>query len=254
MHGFGVFLGKEFREIVRTWRLWVLPSLFVFVGLSSPVLAKLTPKLLESVAGGQQGVTVTIPDPTTIDAYLQFSKNVMQMVLIAVIIIAAGLIAAERKSGTAVLVLTKPVSRPAFVVAKFVANWVLVAGSTLLGAALCFGVTAAIFDTSVTTEFARATGVWLVFAGMVVAVMTLLSTLIGSQAGAAGAGVGFYLIISIMSAWGPLRDYSPAGLVTAGDRLMLGQPVVLVWPLAGAVVLAVVAVAAAALVFQRQEL
>ena len=32
------FAAKEGRETVRTWRLWVLPGILVFLALSSPVL------------------------------------------------------------------------------------------------------------------------------------------------------------------------------------------------------------------------
>jgi ABC-2 type transport system ATP-binding protein len=32
MHGFAVFLGKEFTEILRTWRLYVVPGILLFFG------------------------------------------------------------------------------------------------------------------------------------------------------------------------------------------------------------------------------
>jgi ABC-2 type transport system permease protein len=254
MQGFGAFLGKEVREIFRTWRMWVLPGLFVFIGLTSPVLARFTPQLVASVAGGDTGIVIELPEPTTVDAYMQFSKNAVQMVLIAIIIIAAGLIASERKSGTAVLVLTKPLDRAGFVVAKFAANVLLLVGATVLGAALCVGVTAVMFDTTGIVRFAAATGLWLLFASMFVAVMILFSTILGSQAGASGAGVAFYLVISVLAAWGPTRDHSPAGLMSAGDRLLLGHEVQLAWPIATSILMTVLAVAAAVLVFRRQEL
>ena len=45
MSGFGAFLAKELTEIRRTWRIWVVPGIVIFMGLTSPVLAKLTPAL-----------------------------------------------------------------------------------------------------------------------------------------------------------------------------------------------------------------
>jgi len=255
MRGFAVFLGKEMREIGRTWRIWVLPAIMVFIGISSPVLAKITPELLSSLtASDQTGVVIQIPDPVTRDAYLQFSKNAIQMALIAVIIAVAGMIAAEKRSGTAVLVLTKPVSRTGMVVAKVISNWALLAGATAAGAVLCVGVTAVIFDTTLVPEFATATLLWLVLSGMFVACMALLSTVIGSQGGAAGAGIGLYLAVSILSAWGPGRDYTPAGLLSAGDRILAGETPELLWPVLSAVVVSAAAVAVASWVFERQEL
>ncbi len=255
MHGFRVFLGKEIREILRTWRIWVLPGIMIFIGLTSPVLAKLTPQLVSSLTASEEaGIIIQIPDPVTRDAYLQFSKNSMQMALIAVIIAVAGMIAAEKRSGTAVLVLTKPVSRTGMVVAKVLSNWALVVAATAAGAALCVAVTVIVFDSTLIAEFGIATLLWLLLACMFVAFMALFSTAIGSQGGAAGAGIGLYLAISILSAWGPGRDYTPAGLLSAGDRILAGQDPALLWPVLTALAVTVAAVACAAWVFERQEL
>ncbi len=52
---FSTFLDKERRETFRTWRLWVLPGILLFLALSSPVLTKLTPELLKATANSQPG-------------------------------------------------------------------------------------------------------------------------------------------------------------------------------------------------------
>jgi ABC-2 type transport system permease protein len=254
MRGLGVFLLKELREVTRTWRLWVLPSILVVVGVIGPISALLAPALVESLAGSQPGVVIEIPEPTTVDAYLEFVGDLTQIVLIAVVIASAGMIAGEVRSGTAVLVLTKPLSRQAMVVAKVVSNSAIVAFSTALGATVCWALTNVVFDDSLAAEFARAVGVWLALALLFVALMALFSVVLRSQAGAAGAGLAAYLLLAIASGWGPAREFTPAGLVVAGNPLLTGGEVELLWPLLGAAagVLALTALAAA--VFARQEL
>jgi ABC-2 type transport system permease protein len=254
MRGLSVFLAKELREITRTWRLWVLPSILVVVGVIGPISALLAPALVESLAGSQPGVVIEIPEPTTVDAYLEFVGDLTQIVLIAVIIASAGMIAGEVRSGTAVLVLTKPLSRQAMVVAKVVSNSVLVAVSTALGATVCWALTNMVFDDSLVAEFARAVGVWLALALLFVALMALLSVALRSQAGAAGAGLAVYLVLAIASGWGPAREFTPAGLVAAGNPLLTGGEVELLWPLLGAAAGIVALTALAAAVFARQEL
>ncbi len=254
MHGFRVFLAKEFKEIARTWRIWVLPAIVIGLGVMSPVIAEITPDLIESLATDQPGLTIEIPDPTMVDAYLQFSKNLQQIVLIAVVIAVAGMVAGERKDSTTTLMLTKPLSREGFVVAKVIGNWVLVIGATIVGALVCWGGAQFFFEDRLVGEFARLVGLWLLLAMMVVGIMALLSAALNSQGGAAGAGVAVYLVLSILSQWGPARDYSPAGLVTLGDRLLLGKEAVVLWPVLTTTVVTFVAVAAAALVFRRQEI
>ena len=39
MTGFGAFMQKELTEIRRTWRLWVIPGILVFFGVTSPIIA-----------------------------------------------------------------------------------------------------------------------------------------------------------------------------------------------------------------------
>ncbi|MDP2183286.1 MAG: ABC transporter permease subunit [Actinomycetota bacterium] len=253
MKGFLRFLGKEFTEIVRTWRVWVVPGMLLFMAVSSPILAKLTPALLESVASGQQGIKITIPDPTYLDAYAQWLKNLQQMIAIALLITTGGMIAGERASGTAILVLTKPVSRAAFVVAKFLSQTALLVVATVIGAAVCWGATYATFGEAPPKLLVSMTAVWLAFAVLLVALMTLLSAGLKSIA-AGGVGIGGFFVISVLSLWGPALDYSPAGLSVAPNALLAGTPVELAWPLATTAVAVVALVVAGVLVFKTKEL
>ena len=96
MSGFAAFFGKELLEIRRTWRLWVIPSMLLFFGITSPILALVTPSLLSSIAGALPGVVITVPTPTALDAGAQFLKSLSQLVIFALIIGGAGAISGER--------------------------------------------------------------------------------------------------------------------------------------------------------------
>ncbi len=254
MRGFSAFFGKEMLEIRKTWRMWVLPLIMAFVGLTSPIIAKVTPDLISSLMADQPGMMVILPEPTTMDAYLQFMKNATQLVLIAVIISVAGMMVSEKRSGTAVMVLTKPISRTAMLLAKVLSNWVLLLCSTLLGAALCVGMTFVVFDTAHAVDFLVAVGAWYLLAAMFIAVMALLSVLIPSQGGVAGAGVVFYFVVAVLSGWDVTRKYTPAGLMNAGDLVLPDGNVELLWPALTALGVILVAVVVAAMVFERQEI
>ncbi|MBF4510714.1 MAG: ABC transporter permease [Aeromicrobium sp.] len=254
MRGFGAFLAKELREIVRTWRIWVLPGIVLFFAVSGPPLAKLTPELLGSFMPAESGVVIQMPDPTYVDSYLQWTKNLQQIVLFAVIIMFGGAVSAEKRGGTAVLALTKPLSRTAFVVSKFVSQSVLLIGSTLVGALLTWGLTYAIFAEAPLAPLAEATGAWLVLALAFVALMTALSSAMDSQAGAAGLGFLGFIAVSIALLWKPAVEYSPAGLMGAPTDLAMGETVALGWPVATTAALTVVLVLAAVTVFKRREL
>ena len=254
LRGFGAFLRKELLETRKTWRLWVLPGLLVFIGLSTPILAALTPTLLKMTAGRQPGVVVKFPEPTSLDAYAQFMGNLAQLALLVIIITGAAAVASERRGGTAVLVLTKPLSRTSFVWAKVIANLVIVLVATAIGAALCVLVTLALFDSAHIVVFLESVAVWLVLAAMFVCLMVWLSALLDKQAAAAGAGIAVYVALFVLTGFPLLKERSPAGILAASDALLKGKDVSLLQPIVATLVLAVVFVLLAAWSFRRKEL
>ena len=253
MSGAVMFARKEAQEIVRTWRIWVLPSILLFFALTGPVLARYTPEIVGALAADQLG-GLQIPTPTYLDAYVQWVKNLSQIALFAVIIIYGGLVSGELKSGTATLVLTKPVSRRMFVVVKAGVQSAFVAVLILVGTFLTWGLTAAMFGTAPGAPLWSSALMSLVLSELFIAVMTLMSVLIGSSAGAAGAGLGVYALLSIAAIWKPLIRYSPAGLGTGAASLAAGGGADTLWPVLTSLALIVALVASAAMRFRRQDL
>jgi ABC-2 type transport system permease protein len=255
MRGFAVFARKEAVEILRTWRIWVLPGILLFFALTGPVMAKFTPEIVGAVGGSQAAALLkAIPKPTYIDSYAQWIKNLSQIALFAVVIIYGGLISSESKSGTAVLVLTKPVSRTAFVVAKALVHAAFLSVTLIVGTLITWGGTAIAFGKAPATVLFSSAGAWLAFGLLFLAIMMALSALLDSQAGAAGIGLGVYVAFSVAGMWKPLATYSPAALVAAPARIVSGESVALGWPIATAALLAVALVAFAAWSFGRKEL
>jgi len=116
MRGYAVLLMKEIAEQWRTGRLPVIAVIFVLFGLGSPVLAKYTPDIVKLAASS---IDVHVPTPTIKDAVAQLIKNLSQVGVLTAILLAMGSVAGEKESGTAAFVLVKPVSRFAFLAAKF---------------------------------------------------------------------------------------------------------------------------------------
>ena len=255
MTGFGAFLRKELTEIRRTWRIWVIPGMLVFFGMTSPIIAALTPALVQSMAASQPGVVIRIPPPTALDAYRAVPQEPRPVRADRDRSSRARAWSRESApSGTAILALTKPLSRGAFVVAKILSQIALLVAATALGTAVCLAVTAVVFDGAGGARLVTAVGLWLLYASLLVVVMTLFSAAFRSRGAAAGAGLGFYFLTLLLSAWGPAARYSFLGLVLATQKALVGESLSLGWPIATAVVAIAVGVAAAIGVFERQEL
>ena len=254
MSGFRPFLRKELTEIWRTWRLWVLPGMLVFFGITSPIIAAVTPALVRSMTASQRGVTVQMPPPTALDAYAQFIKNLDQFVLIAVVITGAAVISGERGAGTAILMLTKPLSRRAFVMAKILSQVLLVVAATVLGTAACVAMTGVVFDGGIGTRLMAAVVLWLLYAALLIVVMTLFSAAFRSRGAAAGAGLTYFFLTLLLGNWGPMERYTFLGLMPAMGRALVGQEMSLGWPVGTALAGILVGALAAVRMFERQEL
>ncbi len=249
-----VFARKESLEIVRTWRIWVLPTIILFFAITAPVLARFTPEIVGAVAGNQLG-GISLPPGTYLDAYGQWIKNLSQITLFALVIIYGGIISSETSSGTAILVLTKPMSRGAFVAVKAIIHSLFLAVLTLVGTMMTWGLTAAVFGQAPAGPVWSSALIWLVLGVFYVALMTFLSVLIPSAAGAAGAGLGAFVLLAIGGLWKPLSDHSPAGLAGQAAALAAAKPVPdLLWPVLVSLAAAAVLVTGASLLFRRKEL
>ena len=254
MSGLGAFLEKELTEIRRTWRIWVIPGMLVFFGITSPIIAAVTPALVRSMAESQPGVRIQLPPPGALDAFAQYLKNLDQFILIAIVITGAGVISTERSSGTAILALTKPLSRGAFVVAKVVSQVLLLVASTILGTLACLAMTTIIFGGADPARLLRMVALWLVFATLLVVVMTLFSAAFRSRGGAAGAGLAFFFVTLLLSTWRPTSEYTFFGLMPAMRDALMGEPIAAAWQVGTAVLAMAMGVVLAMRVFERKEL
>lgn len=253
--GFAAFLKKELLETRRTWRLWVLPGIMVIVlGLGAPALTAVTPALLRATEQAQPGVVIRLPEPTSLESYVQFTGDLDQLALLAIIIAGAAAVASERRSGTIVLMLTKPLSRTGFIVAKAASQLTLLVVATALGTLVCILVTTAIFDSQHIAALLASVALWLALAAMFTLLMLLLSAAMKGQAPAAGVGIGVYVSLFVLTGFPVIRDHSPAGILAASDALLRGRDVALLWPVVTTLLLAAAFLYAAVRVFAHREL
>jgi len=255
VRGFLGFAWKEILEIVRTWRIWVLPGMLIFFALTGPLMAKFTPEIIKAVGGSEMTALVkALPKPTYLDAYGQWIKNLSQIGIFAIIIIYGGLISAERKNGTAILVLTKPLSRTAYVVAKAAVHCAFLIVAVGASTVATWSMTRVVFGRSPGGPLWSAVVGWLALAVFFLGVMTLLSSLLESQAGAAGIGLAVFAAVTVAGMSEPLRRFTPAGLVQAPALLAAGKASEIVSPVVTSCGLAILLVMAAAVIFSTKEL
>lgn len=253
--GFRLLLEKELREQVRTLRLVVVVAVLATFGATSPLLAKFLPDIIKVAGTETAGFTITMPTPTTADAVAQLVKNLGQFGLLIAILVCMGTVATEKERGTAGFVLTKPVGRGPFLMAKAAAIGLLLGAGIAAGYALAWVYTAVLFEALPIPGFV-ASGVVLWLSLLVTGSVTFLfSVLARSSLVAGGAGFVALVVTGIVAAIPGIGVYAPTGLSTPAIALGLGLPSGdLGGPVLVNVALVCLALGAAALAFRRQEL
>jgi ABC-2 type transport system permease protein len=250
--GLGLLLRKEIREQARTMRLVAVVAVFALLGLLSPVFARYVREIVEAVGGGQfEGM---IPEPVVGDAVVQFTKNMGQFGVLIAILVAMGSVATETERGTAAFLLTKPITRGAFVAAKVIAIGALLALALAVAGVLCWIYTTILFEPLPVAGFAGAVAlVWLSLAAFA-AVTFLASVVTRSGLAAGGLGFGAFVATGIVSALPAIGPYMPTSLWGAADALALGTvPDPLAGPVLANVILVLAALGLAGWSFRRQE-
>lgn len=253
MNGALHFLAKELVEIRRTWRLPTVGGVLLFFAVMSPLAALATPALVASVTASQPGVVIELPDPTYLDSYAQWIKNLSQIGLVLVVFASAGLLAGERASGTAALVASKPVSRAWVTAAKFAAQAGLVLAATALGTAVTYVGTLLAFGEAPAGVLVASSAAWGAGAVMAVAV-TLVYSAVAPTLTAGVLGLVTFGIAGVAGMWQPVSEYTAIGLLAAPGHLLAGEPVSLMWPVVTGIVLTIGLVLLAGWLFSRREL
>jgi ABC-2 type transport system permease protein len=253
MSGFRAVFAKDRMEICRTWRIWVLPGLLLACAIFAPVMARFAKELLSSAAV-EGGLRIEIPDPTWRDSVVQWNKNLAQTGTLALIITLGGVINSERARGVHVLVLTKSVSRGAYLAAKTCSAVMLVL-LALTGATLVeYGIARVVFPETQFGPVAAVSATWFVQSLMWVAVLVAASSAFDSAIAASAVGLGAWVVASIAGVWGPAARYSPAGLDATLQSITRGEAVSWGWPVTTAVVVTVVFLGVGAAVLRHREM
>ncbi|KEI49757.1 ABC transporter permease [Enterococcus faecium UC8668] len=115
------FAKKELKENWRTGKIITLSTLTVIFGIMNPLLAKLTPYLVQTMSTtlAESGISV---QKITVDAttsWTQFYKNI-PMLLIFFLLLFSGILTSEYQNGTIINLLTKGMKRWKIFLSKWI--------------------------------------------------------------------------------------------------------------------------------------
>jgi len=214
------FIRKEVMEAWRNYHILMITIVFVIFGISSPLFAKLTPEILKMASGS--GMTIKIPDPTSVDSWQQYYKNITQIGIYVLTVIFSGTISNEISRGTLINLVAKGLPRYAIVLSKYIVAYVQWCLAILIALFISWGYTAYYFPDNKSPNIWI--GMWplLVFGLMFVAVTIFGSTLGKSNYLGFLTSVIVFIILTLLNLFKNIQRYNPIALVTDNMSLVKG--------------------------------
>jgi ABC-2 type transport system permease protein len=249
-----VLLKKELWEQWRTYRFLVVAAVLVLFGLASPPMARYLPELLKSLPGVPPGLV--IPAATLADAITQYLKNLTQFGVILALLVPMGMVAQEKDRGTAAMLLSKPVSRASFLLAKYLALALCFLASLVLAGVAGYYYTGILFEWMDPGSFALLNGLLLLDLLVYLALTLLASTITRSLPAAGGLTLGLYALLWIAGIVPQVARNLPDALPGWGAQLVLSplavEPAWGALGVSGGIIVA--ALLLAWFIFRRQEI
>ena len=220
MNGFIAFTKKEFTESARSYRLLIMLAIFAIFGFLGPLTAKFTPQLLAAFA---PQLDMNMPEPVALDSWVQFYKNVSSLGFSLMIILFSSILSTEYTKGTLTIMLTKGLSRPAVILAKFTMMVCIMTISLWICFGITWGYTAYFWqDTSLQHLFVSALFLWI--GGVMYLAIIMLGAVVSK-----GAFTCILLVLGVTVAFSILgmtpffEHFNPILLLTKNIDLINGN-------------------------------
>ncbi|MEN6313328.1 MAG: ABC transporter permease subunit [Clostridiaceae bacterium] len=254
MRAYVAFTKKEFMESIRTYKLLIMLLVFLLFGMLSPLAAKLTPKLLETLM--TDGIQIIIPEPAAIDSWAQFFKNVSQMGVIVLAILFSGMMANEFNHGTLINILTKGLRRSTVILSKFTMASVIWSISYFLCFGVCYAYTAYFWGGNGIANLLFSVICLWQFGILLLAVMILGGVLFKNSYGCLLFAGGFTAVLFLVNIVPKFQKYNPVALASSNMPLLTGDtlPKDLAAPLIISIVIVILFIVTAIRVFNKKQI
>lgn len=218
MRYYTTFVKKEFIEMIKTYKLLIMGVIFILIGYMSPVMAKITPKLLESVYSNS--LAGVIPDATKLDAWGQFFKNTPQIGLLILVIIFSTAVSNEISKGTLINMLTKGLPRHTVVIAKYTVILLTWTFGCIICAGIAYTCIETLFSTGEVSNLIFAIQCLWIFGILMISVMIFGSAVFEGNFGGLLSAVALLGVCLIMNINPEFKEYNVISLMMNNTKLL----------------------------------
>ncbi|NWL89144.1 MULTISPECIES: ABC transporter permease [unclassified Paenibacillus] len=231
--------GKEMLEMSRSYKLLWVPVVFILLGVMQPVVMYYLPELLASSGDIPAELASTLAAPSAPEVMAQVLNQYNTIGVLLVVLAGMNLVAGERYSGTAALILVRKVSPAQFIVAKWLGHITLIAISYTLSYSAAWYYSRIMLGSLAWETTLQAGAIYLCWMLLAASIVLLFSTVL--KGGAAALASILLLVVltmthNLLPSW---FSWSPAKLAADAMSLLGGTGTV---NLAGPLLLTVLAV------------
>ncbi|MGG3890476.1 ABC transporter permease subunit [Metabacillus fastidiosus] len=228
MNSFTVLLKKECIQLIREMKIIWLPLVFIFLGMTQPVMSYYLPTILEALGGGQ-GITI---DPSFTQ---QSGGEVLastlgsqfdQLGIMIIVISIMGIIQSDKASGMLAFIMTRPVPVYSYTIGKIISNYVFIACSIGLGYIVSYFYVLYLFTNVNFGQAVLALFSYLLWVLFIITFTAMMSTILNSQAAIALISIIFLLACRMLVGLNPIIDsVNPAAMSKAAMELLIAGTV-----------------------------
>ncbi|HBZ82362.1 MULTISPECIES: ABC transporter permease [Brevibacillus] len=213
---------KEFHELMKTYKILIVPIVFIALMITQPITMKMLPEILANSTGLPKGTVINIPTPSAPEVLSTAISKFSSLGTFVLILVAMGTIAGEKASGVASMVFVKPVSRAKYYLAKAVTYYALTVGSMLIGIGITAYYTQLLFGQLDWAHVWLGTLIYIPNLLLVVTTTICASSFFNNAVGAGGASLLFNIVIfTVPQFLGKFLDMvSPGGLTNAAIMMI----------------------------------
>jgi len=215
MNSFIVLMNKEFTQMVRDFKILWLPLVFIFLGITQPVMTYYLPTILEALGSGQ-GITIDPSMTAQQGGEILASTLGAQFDQLGIMIIAIslmGIIQTDKANGMLAFILTRPVAVRSYVGGKIASNYIFTAFSVAVGYLASYLYVNYLFTNVAIADMLTALLFYLVWILFIISFTTMISALINSPGLIALISIAFLLGCRVIVGLNPMIDLvNPASM------------------------------------------
>jgi ABC-2 type transport system permease protein len=209
-------------RLFRTRRWIAILGVYLFFGLIGPLTARYANQIFGSL-GAQDGPKMIFPPATVVEGIATYIKNVTQIGLLVLVVVAAGALSFDSKPTLAAFYRTRVRSASQLVLPRFTVNAVAGAAGFIIGGLAAWYETELLIGHVPPVAILEGLVLECLYLAFAVAVVALSATVVSSQLNTVMLSLGVLIALPIMALVRGVSTWLPSYLVAAPNGLVGGQ-------------------------------